>query len=70
MPKFQIRRCPGLKSGLSKDAFVTPSSLDDDDGDNDDDDSVGLQDLNNRKRIKKFCAIHPPADENKVSMHP
>lgn len=65
MPDFQIRRRSDLKSGFE---FFTPS-LDDDDGDNDDD-SVGLQDPNNRERIKKFTETYPLAGENKGSMQP
>lgn len=55
-----------LNYGLSKDACFTPS-LDDYD---DDDDSVRLQNPDNRERIKDFSAIHPSADENKMSMQP
>jgi hypothetical protein len=68
VPEFQIRRRPHNKNGLSKDACVTPSSLDNDD--DDDDDSVRLQDPDSRERIKEFSATHLSAHENKVSMQP
>jgi len=66
VPEFQIRRRPNLKNGLSKDACVTPSSLDD--NNDDDDDSVRLQDPDSRERIKEFSETHPSADGNKVTM--
>jgi len=67
--EFQIRRRSRHKNGLSKDACVTPSSLDDND-DGDDNDSVRLQDPDSRERIKEFSETHPSADENKVSVQP
>jgi hypothetical protein len=72
VPEFQKRRRRRLKNGLSKDAWVTPSSLHDDDDNDDDDngDSVRVQDPDNRERIKEFSATHPSADENKMSMQP